>query len=77
MTNYQNILFDILVHGQGIAIPLELRHEMPLEAARTGAPRVWRMAGRSGREGDCAASDSPRPTSTGPLVRGRRRGRPH
>jgi uncharacterized protein (TIGR03083 family) len=43
VTNYQNILFDILVHGQDIAIPLGIRHLMPIEAARTGATRVWTM----------------------------------
>jgi uncharacterized protein (TIGR03083 family) len=43
VTNYQNILFDILVHGQDIAIPLGLRRDMPVEAARAGASRVWTM----------------------------------
>ena len=43
VTNYQNILFDILVHGQDIAIPLGIPHLMPIEAARTGATRVWTM----------------------------------
>ncbi len=43
VTNYQNILFDILVHGQDIAIPLGIRRDMPVDAARTGATRVWTM----------------------------------
>lgn len=43
LTNYRNILFDILVHGQDIAIPLGRPREMPKEAARAGADRVWTM----------------------------------
>jgi uncharacterized protein (TIGR03083 family) len=42
-TNYRNVLFDILVHGQDIAIPLERKRTMPLEAASAGATRVWTM----------------------------------
>jgi uncharacterized protein (TIGR03083 family) len=43
VTNYRNILFDVLVHGQDIANPLGRQREMPLEAARAGAARVWSM----------------------------------
>jgi len=43
VTNYRNILFDVLVHGQDIALPLGLRREVPVEAARVGATRVWTM----------------------------------
>ena len=43
VTNYRNILFDILVHTQDIAIPLGRNYPMPLEAARAGADRVWTM----------------------------------
>ncbi len=43
VTNYRNILFDILVHGQDIAIPLGLPRAMPPDAARAGAARVWTM----------------------------------
>lgn len=43
VTNERNILFDLLVHVQDIAIPLGRAHEMPREAARAGADRVWRM----------------------------------
>jgi uncharacterized protein (TIGR03083 family) len=43
VTNYRNILFDILVHGQDIAIPLGRAHPMPPDAARAGAARVWAM----------------------------------
>ena len=41
VTNYRNILFDILVHGQDIAIPLGRPRSMPLDAAVAGAERVW------------------------------------
>jgi uncharacterized protein (TIGR03083 family) len=43
VTNYRNILFDVLVHGQDIAIPLGLPREMPIDAAAAGAERVWTM----------------------------------
>jgi uncharacterized protein (TIGR03083 family) len=43
VTNYRNILFDVLVHTQDIAIPLGRDYPMPSEAARAGASRVWAM----------------------------------
>src|SRR3954451_11686521 len=43
VTSYRNILPDILVHGQDIAIPLGRHHAMPVAAARAAATRVWRM----------------------------------
>ncbi|GIG60559.1 hypothetical protein Lfu02_49310 [Longispora fulva] len=43
VTNYRNIVFDILVHGQDIAVPLGRSHPMPVAAARAGAERVWFM----------------------------------
>jgi uncharacterized protein (TIGR03083 family) len=43
LTNYRNILFDVLVHTQDIAIPLGRDYPMPTEPARAGADRVWTM----------------------------------
>jgi uncharacterized protein (TIGR03083 family) len=43
VTNYRNILFDIQVHAQDIAIPLGRDYPMQPEAARAGAERVWTM----------------------------------
>jgi uncharacterized protein (TIGR03083 family) len=43
MTNYRNIVYDVLVHTQDIAIPLGRDYSMPSEAARGGADRVWTM----------------------------------
>jgi uncharacterized protein (TIGR03083 family) len=43
VTNYRNIVFDVLVHTQDIAIPLGRDHPTPSEAARAGAERVWTM----------------------------------
>lgn len=40
---YHEGLLDVLVHTQDIAIPLGLRHDMPAEAARHCASRVWRI----------------------------------
>ncbi|WP_280400099.1 maleylpyruvate isomerase family mycothiol-dependent enzyme [Nocardia carnea] len=36
-------LMDLLVHGQDIAIPLGIHREMPIDAARWSADRVWNM----------------------------------
>jgi hypothetical protein len=44
ITTLDNLLFDTLVHVQDIAVPLGLTATMPLEAAREGAERVWRMS---------------------------------
>ena len=43
LTNYRNVLFDVLVHGQDISIPLGRARNMPVAAARAGAERVWAM----------------------------------
>jgi hypothetical protein len=43
VTNWRNVLFDILVHGQDIALPLGQSLVMPLDAASAGATRVWGM----------------------------------
>lgn len=43
ITNAQNILMDVLVHGQDIAVPLGIGRDMPLDAARAGFERVWSM----------------------------------
>jgi uncharacterized protein (TIGR03083 family) len=43
VTNYRNIMLDILVHGQDIAIPLGVPRDMPKEAAVAGIDRVWTM----------------------------------
>lgn len=43
VTNYRNVLFDVLVHGQDIALPLGVDRPMPTRAAVAGAERVWTM----------------------------------
>ena len=43
VTSYRNVLFDILVHGQDIAVPLGIDRPMPTPAAVAGADRVWTM----------------------------------
>jgi uncharacterized protein (TIGR03083 family) len=43
ITTVDNLLFDTLVHVQDVAVPLGLTVAMPIEAAREGAERVWRM----------------------------------
>jgi uncharacterized protein (TIGR03083 family) len=43
ITTLDNLLFDTLVHVQDVALPLGVPAAMPLDAAREGADRVWRM----------------------------------
>jgi uncharacterized protein (TIGR03083 family) len=43
VTNYRNVMFDVLVHSLDIAIPLGRDLPMPVEAAAAGATRVWQM----------------------------------
>ena len=43
VTSVTNLGFDILVHGQDIAIPLGVTRPMPTDAAAAGAARVWAM----------------------------------
>lgn len=43
VSNWQNVLFDVLVHGQDVAVPLGIDRPMDPEAARVGADRVWTM----------------------------------
>jgi uncharacterized protein (TIGR03083 family) len=43
VSSYRNVLFDVAVHGQDIAIPLGRRHDMPPAAAAAAAGRVLSM----------------------------------
>lgn len=43
VTSYRNTLFDVLVHGQDVAVPLGMVRAMPVDAARAAAERVWSM----------------------------------
>jgi uncharacterized protein (TIGR03083 family) len=43
VTDQRNVLFDVLVHAQDIAIPLGADLPMPPAAAAAGATRVWSM----------------------------------
>lgn len=75
VTSYRNTLFDVLVHAQDIAIPLELDHPMPVEAGRAGAQRVWTMgwpfwARRRLRPFRLAATDTDWTAGEGALVQG-------
>jgi uncharacterized protein (TIGR03083 family) len=75
VTNYRNILFDVLVHGQDIAIPLGIPREMSLDAARAGIERVWTMGWPFGvkrrlKEFRYTATDVGWTAGDGPEVRG-------
>ncbi|NEW37445.1 maleylpyruvate isomerase family mycothiol-dependent enzyme [Nocardia cyriacigeorgica] len=41
VTNYRNILFDVMVHGQDISIPLGRPLPIPVEAAAAAATRAY------------------------------------
>jgi uncharacterized protein (TIGR03083 family) len=43
VSNDRNVLFDLLVHGQDMAIPLAVDLWMPPEAGAAGASRVYSM----------------------------------
>ncbi|GIJ46053.1 hypothetical protein Val02_29390 [Virgisporangium aliadipatigenens] len=43
VTNYRNILFDLLVHAQDMAVPLGRELPMPRDGALAAASRVWGM----------------------------------
>ncbi|HVE28044.1 MAG TPA: maleylpyruvate isomerase family mycothiol-dependent enzyme [Sporichthya sp.] len=43
ITTLDNLVFDTLVHVQDVALPLGLTVPTPLDAARVGLDRVWRM----------------------------------
>jgi uncharacterized protein (TIGR03083 family) len=68
-------LFDVLVHGQDIAMPLGRERPMPTVAAATAATRVWTMgwpfwARRRLRGVGLMATDSDWRAGAGPVVCG-------
>jgi uncharacterized protein (TIGR03083 family) len=42
-TDHLNTLFDVLIHGQDIAVALDRECPMPLDAASVAADRIWSM----------------------------------
>jgi uncharacterized protein (TIGR03083 family) len=75
VTNHRNVLFDLLVHSQDIAVPLGRRLPMPVDAAAAGATRVWRMgwpfrARRRLRGLSLTATDTAWTVGAGPTVAG-------
>jgi len=79
VSNDRNVLFDLLVHGQDIAIPLGVDLPMPPEAAADGADRVWSMgwpfrAQRRLRGMRLTATDTAWSAGSGAEIRGPIRG---
>jgi uncharacterized protein (TIGR03083 family) len=75
ITTLANLLFDVLVHVQDVAVPLGVDHPMPPDAAREGVERVWRMgwpfwAKRRLRGLRLEAADVEWAVGRGPTVRG-------
>jgi uncharacterized protein (TIGR03083 family) len=76
LTNADNLLLDILVHGQDICLPLGLERPVPTEAARASFEHVWRMgwpfhARRRMRGVRLVATDARASFGEGPVVAGR------
>ncbi|WP_406832912.1 maleylpyruvate isomerase family mycothiol-dependent enzyme [Pedococcus sp. KACC 23699] len=76
VTNPRNILLDVLVHGQDIAVPLGVERPMPLPAAIAAFERVWTMgwpfhARRRLRDFRLVATDGALDIGTGTPVEGR------
>lgn len=76
--NPENLLLDLLVHGQDIAVPLGVKRPMPSEAAQSGFERAWSMgwpfhARRRLRGLRLVAIDAPVDVGdqTGPRIEGR------
>lgn len=75
VTTYRNLLFDVMVHVQDVAIPLGVTRPMPVAAAREGVQRVWSMgwpfhARRRLGGMRLVATDSDWTAGTGPEVHG-------
>ncbi|HEY3504514.1 MAG TPA: maleylpyruvate isomerase family mycothiol-dependent enzyme [Actinocatenispora sp.] len=75
VTNHRNILLDMLVHGQDIAVPLGRDRPMPTAAAVSSAAHVWRMgwpfwARRRLRGYRLVATDADWDAGTGTEIRG-------
>ena len=43
VTNYRNMLFDVLIHVHDIALPLGLPIDIPDDAAEAAATNLWRL----------------------------------
>lgn len=76
MTNAENALLDVLVHGQDIAIPIGIEHRMPAAASVDAFHRAWSMgwpfwARRRLRGLRLVATDTDLAVGAGEVVQGR------
>jgi uncharacterized protein (TIGR03083 family) len=75
VTNYRNIVFDVLVHGQDIAIPLDKSLQFSPEAGSAAAGNLWQLrwpwsTQRRFRGLSFSATDTDWSAGTGPEARG-------
>lgn len=75
VTTDANVLLDVIVHGQDIAVPLGLHRPVPVEAGAASFDRIWRMgwpfwARRRLRGVSLVAADADVRVGDGPEVRG-------
>jgi uncharacterized protein (TIGR03083 family) len=75
VTNYRNILFDVLIHGQDIAIPLNKTLQFSPTAGAAAAENLWRLrwpwsTQRRFRGLSFSATDSGWSAGAGSAVRG-------
>jgi len=75
VTNYRNVVFDVLVHGQDIAIPLDKALPFSAAAGATAAENLWRLrwpwsTQRRFHSLSFSATDADWSAGDGPAVRG-------
>jgi len=75
VTNYRNIVFDVLVHGQDIAIPLGATLQFSTAAGSVAAENLWQLrwpwsTQRRFRGLSFSATDTDWTAGAGPTVRG-------
>jgi uncharacterized protein (TIGR03083 family) len=75
VTNYRNIVFDVLVHGQDIAIPLDRTLPFSVAAGSAAVENLWQLrwpwsTQRRFRGLSFSATDTDWSAGSGPLVRG-------
>ena len=75
VTNYRNILFDVLIHGQDIAVPLNRALGFSTAAGSAAADNLWQLrwpwsTQRRFRGLSFRATDTDWSAGAGPAVRG-------
>jgi uncharacterized protein (TIGR03083 family) len=75
VTNAKNVLLDVVVHGQDIAVPLGVERAVPTDTGVAAFERAWSMgwpfwARRRLRGARLVASDAPVDVGSGEVIEG-------